>query len=179
MKSLDELLAYYRGIHKGAFATTEMHFVSGSGRIDLGEGRKDIDSRLLYDTDRLTKASVASYLASSQLRLGGHRTWGEITLYYAQFHIINAMLRLVGIALVDKGRRLLLRTIESHRAYALVTGKDQDARDVGFTRGGSHKVIWKMYATYVTHWEDSEPPTIATPDLYEVPVWMRNETNYL
>lgn len=184
MKSLKELLAYYHGIRKGVFATTEQN--SGvntrglsSGRIELGENRKDIDSALLYDADRLTKASVASYLASSQLRLGGHRTWGEITLYYAQFQIINAMLRLVGIAPVDKGRRLLLRTSENDRAYSLVSGKDDEARDIGFTGGGSHKVIWKMYAKYFANWEDPDAPTIATPDLYDVPVWMRNETNYL
>lgn len=191
MKSLEELLNYYKDIKKGMFATSEQNFGSGSGRVELGKNRMDIDSSLLYDTDRLAKAAVASYLASSQLRLGGLYTWGEITLYYAQFHIINAMLRLVGIAPVDKGRKLLLRTDENHRAFTKLPKNDEDAKRIGFTGGGSHREAWRMFGRNFRHWTDAEPEAIAsvlTEDPegkeigfqgYEFPVVQRNEANYL
>jgi hypothetical protein len=160
MKSLDELLCYYKGIRKGAFATTEQNFGSSTSRIDLGENRKDIDSALLYDTDRLTKAAVASFLASSRLLPGGHRTWGDITLYYTRFHTIAAMLRLIGIAPVSNGRLLLLRTDENRRAYIILTRKDPEAKKVGFTGGGSHKEMWRIFARAFGDWSDLEPNRI-------------------
>lgn len=190
MKSLEELLTYYQGIHKGAFATTELHFGLSPGQIDLGENRKDIDAALLYEADRLTKAAVASYLACSRLRSGGHRTWGEITVYYSQFQIISAILRLVGIA--PNNNLLLLRTDEVCRKYVIATRKDPNAKKVGFTGGGSHRETWRMFSRYFSEWKDEEPPKITAslrreaPEIekwsfqsYELPVIMRNETNYL
>ena len=190
MKSLEELLSYYFGVHKGSFATTEQQIGSGSGRVELGKNRKDIDSALIYESDRLAKASLASFLASSQLRSGGHRTWGEISIYYCRFQINSAMLTLVGVA--PNGNRLLLRTEEVNRQYINVPRKDPDAKRVGFIGGGSHRENWRMFSRYFRDWTDKEPPSTTASVLtedpkaeawdiqgYEFAVIMRNESNYL
>ena len=155
MKSLQGLLAYYKGVRRGFRATSEAHFDSGSSRVDLGINQKAIDGSLLYDADRLTKAAVASFLASSRLQSGGHRTWALISLYYAQFHTITALLRLAGVAPVNNGRRLLLRRDEASRSYVVVTASESDAEKAGFTGGGSHKVIWRMFARTFQDWPGS------------------------
>ncbi|MBI4200889.1 MAG: hypothetical protein HY531_01200 [Chloroflexi bacterium] len=191
MKSLKELLVYYQGISRGAFATSEHKFPSGTGRVELGEDRRDIDSAILYDADRLAKAALASFLASSRLLSGGHRTWADITLYYAEFHIVNALLRLAGVVSANKGRSLLLRVDEVRRAYSVLARSDPKAKEVGFSGGGSHKELWRMFARTFRDWTDTEPRQFAylrrenaegegwKIQGYEIPVMMRNQANYL
>ena len=129
MKSLRELLAYYEGCVMGAYATSERQFGAEYGPIAISDKTRIIDSALLYDADRLAKASLASFLACSHLRSGGHGTWGEISLYYARFHIILALVRLVGIAL--EGKWALIRTDEHYREYKRIRKDTQEAREIG------------------------------------------------
>ena len=190
MKSLKELVDYYKGIPMGAFATSEQGFGSGSSRITLGDGRRDIDGSILYDADRLTKAAVVSFLASSRLLSGAHQTWADIALYYARFHSIGALLRLAGIVPVRS--RLLLRTNEACHAYSVVSKADSAAEAVGFTGVGSHIKIWKMFSRTFRDWTDPEPraaTSILTEDpeaeealgleSYKFPSMQRNQANYL
>ena len=200
MKSLNDIVEYYRGIGRG-LSTSRLPIEPGSARLELGDDQKDIDSALLYDTDRLTKAAIASYLASSCGRLGGHSTWGDITLYYSKFQVITAMLHLTGIGRVYRrsspsqrypGKpKLLLRTDEKHHSYAILPDSDELARGIGYKRGASHKVIWLMFSRKFREWQDSEPRDFASmleedsessyvglEEPYEMPSWFRNQANY-
>jgi hypothetical protein len=106
-------------------------------------------------------------------------------------HTIAAMLRLIGIAPVSNGRLLLLRTDENRRAYIILTRKDQEAKKVGSTGGGSHKEMWRIFARAFGDWSDLEPNMTASPLMedpeaeeweyqrYEFPVLLRNQANYL
>ena len=188
MKSLEELLFYYDGAHMGARATSRLSFPPGKGPVHLSDSGRRLDAALLYDADRLTKASLVSYLASSRLRSGGFGTWGAISLYYARFHSISAMLRLVGVAV--NGQRLLLHTDESCREYLLVDRNAPQARAIG-CGGGSHREQWRMFSRCFHDWTQDEPPGTAASVLGEEPIsvsgtaWYeaeideRNEANYL
>lgn len=188
MKSLKELLSYYDGVQMGNYATSERKFGSGHGRVKMIDSERLIDSALLYDADRLTKASLASFLACSRLMSGGYSTWGRISLYYAQFFSISSMLRLVGISPI--GKWLLLRVDEDHRRYIRIEKRDSVARSIG-CGGGSHKEIWRMFSRYFQEWEGEEPPgsiasllsekpiSIGGTAWYETQVDERNRANYL
>ena len=188
MKSLEELLLYYDGARMGSRATSRLSFPLGKGPVHLTDRGRRLDAALLYDADRLTKASLASYLASSWLRSGGFVTWGTISLYYARFHSISAMLRLVGIAV--NGQRLLLRTDENRREYLLVKKDAPQAKAIG-CGGGSHREQWRMFSRFFRGWTEAEPPGDAASVLgeeaifvcgtasYEAEIEERNEANYL
>ena len=185
MKSLRELLAYYEGCQMDAYATSERRFGSGHGTVLIEDATRIIDSAILYDADRLAKASLASFLACSHLRAGGHSTWGEISLYYARFHIISALVRLVGI--VPIGGWVLIRTDEGRRQYQRVKKTAPEAKDIG-CGGGSHREIWRIFSRYFGDWAEDEAPRETASCLgegddgtawYEMPVEARNEANYL
>ena len=188
MKSLEELVFYYDGARMGARATSRLSFPAGKGPVQLSDRGRRLDAALLYDADRLTKASLVSYLASSRLRSGGFGTWGAISLYYARFHSISAMLRLVGIAV--NGQRLLLRTDENRREYLLVKKDAPQAKAIG-CGGGSHREQWRMFSRFFHDWTQAEPPGDAASVLGEEPIFVsgtawyeaeideRNEANYL
>ncbi len=188
MKSLEELLSYYNGVRIGAVATTRLSFPPGKGPFQISDHGRRLDAALLYDADRLTKASLVSYLACSRLRSGGFLTWGSICLYYARFHSISAMLRLVGIAVIDQ--RLLLRTDEKGHEYLLIKKNDPKVREVG-CGGGSHREQWRMFSRFFRNWAEIEPPGEAASVLGEEPIFVsgtawyeaetneRNEANYL
>ncbi len=188
MKSLRELLAYYKGCQMGADATSERRFGSRHGTVTISDETRIIDSALLYDADRLTKASLASYLACSHLSLGGHSTWGDISLYYARFHSILAMVRLVGIA--SDNNWLLIRTNEERREYKRMKKCTQEAKEVG-CGGGSHREAWRIFSRYFQDWAQDETPRKVASILGEDPIFAkgtamyaaaiveRNEANYL
>ena len=185
MKSLRELLAYYEGCQMDAYATSEQRFGSRHGTVLIEDDTRLIDSALLYDADRLAKASLASFLACSHLRDGGHSTWGEISLYYARFHIISALVRLVGIAPI--GGWVLIRTDEGLRQYQRVKKTAPEARDIG-CGGGSHREIWRIFSRYFGDWAEDQAPRETASCLgeeddgtawFEMPVEERNEANYL
>ena len=199
MNSLNGIVEYYRGTGRG-LATSRLSFEPGSTRLELGDNRKDIDSALLHDADRLTKAAMASYMASNCVQMGGHSTWGEITLYYSQFQVITALLRLTGIGRVYRrsvsssrhpGKpTLLLRTDEERHSYAIVPAKDDLAKEIG-CGGGSHKETWRMFSRRFGDWQDPEPQDFASrleedsearkvgmEEPYEWPSWLRNQANY-
>ena len=188
MKSLRELLAYYKGCQMDAYATSERRFGSRHGTVMISDETRIIDSALLYDADRLTKASLASYLACSHLRLGGHRTWGDISLYYARFHSISALVRLVGIASDNKW--LVIRTNEERREYKRMKKNTREAREAG-CGGGSHKEVWRIFSRYFQAWAKEEAPGKEASSLGEDPIFIdgtawyeaaieeRNEANYL
>ena len=185
MKSLRELLAYYEGCQMDAYATSERRFGSGHGTVLIEDNTRIIDSAILYDADRLAKASLASFLTCSHLRTGGHWTWGKISLYYARFHIMSALIRLVGI--VPIGGWVLIRTDEELRQYQRVKKTAPEAKDIG-CGGGSHKEIWHIFSRYFGDWSEEEAPNetascLREEDdgtaLYEMPVEARNEANYL
>ena len=172
----------------GLKATTRLSFPSGKGPVQISDQKRRLDAALLYDADRLTKASIVSYLACSRLRSGGFLTWGSICLYYSRFQSISAMLRLVGIAVI--GQRLLLRTDEKGHEYKLIKKNATEARDVG-CRGGSHEEQWSMFSRFFHDWEEAEPPgetasglrdepiLVGGIDSYKSEVQERNEANYL
>ena len=188
MKSLEELLSYYEGVQMGCYATSELPWPPGKAQIEMRDGDRRLDSALLYDADRLTKASLVSFLAYSRLRSGGHETWGLISLYYARFHSISAMLRLVGRAII--GHRLLIRTDEKGREYSLTRKNTPEAREAG-CGGGSHREQWLMFSRFFRDWANDEPPgqiaSVLGEDCpfpessawYETDVEERNEANYL
>ena len=170
MNSLDDIVEYYRDIGRG-LSTSRLSFEPGSSRLELGDDRTDIDSALLYDADRLTKAAMASYLASSPVRMGGHSTWGNVTLYYSKFQIITALLRLTGIGRVYRRRpdqlppgrpTLLLRIDEKRHGYAIVPASDELAKEIGYRDGASHKVTWLMFSRRFREWQDSGPRAFAS-----------------
>ncbi len=200
MKSLNDIVEYYRGIGRG-LSTSTLSIEPGSSRLELGDDRKDIDSALLYDADRLTKAAVASYMASNCVQMGGHSTWGDISLYYSEFQVITALLRLTGIGRVYRRRRpnqlppgkptLLLRTGEKLRSYSIVPASDSLAKGIGYGERASHKVTWLMFSRRFREWQDSEPRAFASrlgedpeardvrmEELYGLPAWLRNQANY-
>ena len=200
MKSLDDILEYYRGTARG-LSTSRFSFEPGSSRLELGDNRTDIDSALLYDADRLTKAAIASYLASSYGRMGGHSTWGDIPLYYSEFQVISALLRLTGIGRIYRRSstsqlppgqpKLLLRTDEKRHSYAVVPDNDGLALQIGYKRRGSHKDTWRMFSRRFSEWQDAEPRDFASrfeedPEANEIgmeepfgfPSWLRNQANY-
>ena len=200
MKSLKDIVTYYEGTSRGV-PTSALDIEQGTHRLGLGDNRKDIDAALLYDANRLTRAALASYLASSWGRMGGHNTWGEIILYYSQFQVITALLRLAGIGRVYRmGSRtqvppgtpaLLLRTNENRHSYAIVPESDEVAKRIGYGRGGSHKANWLMFSRRFREWEDSEPRDYACnleedseareahmAEPYELLTWFRNQVNY-
>lgn len=184
----DDLTGYYQGVSIGVLGTTQLKIPTGTGKLDLGDGRGEIDSALLYDADRLTKAAVASYLASSQVAAGGHFTWAEITMYYARFHTITALLRLAGITPVE-GKRLLLRTNELSHGYSVLPRNDPEAQELGFGGGASHLQVWKMFSRNFRDWSDSvmraatssltEEPSDGELQHYRFPTMRRNQANYL
>lgn len=188
MNSLEELLSYYKGARMGARGTSRFSFPPGKGTVHISDGERRLDAALIYDADRLTKASLVSYLASSRLRSGGYGTWAKISLYYAQFHSISAMLRLAGIAVI--GQRLLLRTTESRREYLLVKKDAPQAITIG-CGGGSHREQWRMFSRFFHDWTQAEPPGETASVLGEEPIFVsgtawyeaeideRNEANYL
>ena len=187
MKSLEELLSYYKGVRMAAKATSRLSFPA-NGPVHLSDESRRLDAALLYDADRLTKASVVSYLASNRLRSGGFATWSSISLYYARFHSIVAMLRLVGIAAY--GKRLLVRTDENSFEYKLIKKRSPEGQAIG-CGGGSHKEQWRLFSRLFQDWAEAEPPREAASSLREEPIitggisWYeteieeRNEANYL
>ena len=188
MKSLRELLAYYEGCLIGARATSELSFGSIPGAIVTEDATRLLDSAFLYDADRLAKASLASFLACSHLRAGGHSTWGEISLYYARFHSVSAMARLVGITSDNKW--LLIRSNEERREYKRMKKNTKEANEVG-CGGGSHREVWRIFSRYFQDWAKEEVPGQDASGLGEDPIFIdrtawyeaaieeRNEANYL
>ena len=188
MKSLMELLRYYDGVSIGSFATTELDLPTKETSICIKDDSRHLDSALLYDADRLCKASLVSFLACNRLRAGGYHTWGNISLYYARFHVISALLRLVGIAVV--GQRLLLRANEKEHSFILIKKNAPEAKVVSW-QGGSHKAQWRMFVKFFQKWAVSEAPEVAAAILYEDPpfpngiakyeleILERNSMNYL
>ena len=149
MKSLRELLDYYQGCRMDAYATSERRFGSRQGTVDISDETRIVYAALLYDSDRLAKASLASFLACNHLRCGGHGTWGEISLYYARFHSISALVWLVGIAPDNKW--ILVRTDERRRMYRRMKKKTPEARKIG-CGGGSHRETWWIFSRYFQDW---------------------------
>ena len=188
MKSLDDLLDYYRGSQIGNWNTSELRLDSSQASSWSGDDSSFLDASLLCDADRLCRASLASLLACSRLRTGGHSSWGEICLYYAQFQSVSAMIRLVGIA--PLGRWVLLRTDESLREYKRLKATTPEARKIG-SGGGSHEEIWKIFSRYFKDWAEDEAPRQTAYCLseepifgggtayFQVPTLERNEVNYL
>ena len=188
MKSLDDLLDYYKGSQIGSWTTSELRLDSFQASSWSRGDSSLLDASLLCDADRLSRASLASFLACSRLRTGGHFSWGEICLYYARFHSVSAMIRLVGIA--PLGRWILLRTDESLREYKRLKATTPEARKIG-SGGGSHEEIWKIFSRYFKDWAEdeapwqtayclSEEPIFAGDTAYfQVPTLERNEVNYL
>lgn len=200
MKNLNDIGIYYKGMVRGWASTTETlpsiadaHDFRKCGRLSLGSGRTDVDALLLYDADRLVKAALASYLASSRLMSGGHATWSEITRYYAQFHTIGALLRFAGLAPIFRKSRprslLLLRCDEENRAYSIIHPSDSCADNIGFKDVGSHLTLWHLFGQVFQAWTDETPhgeAEILGDDEdsfgmvgYRLPSALRNEANYL
>ena len=199
MKGLKDIAFYYDSIPVGTHATTERlprlaegRVFKKEGRIRLGSNRVQIDSMLLYDADRLAKAALVSYLASSWLRSGAHSTWSEIALYYCYFHTVGALLRLAGFAPIrcetSKPKGLLLvRIDETSREYVLIHTGDPLAREIGVESSGSHRGLLRLYAVNFLQWHDEIPrreaESLAERDFgeagYELVSGLRNSANYL
>ena len=188
MKSLDNLLTYYKSSRIGSWATSEHRFDLMKVSTWSGDDSSFLDQSFLCDADRLCRASLASFLACSHLRTGGHFSWGEITLYYAQFQSVSAMARLVGIA--PLGRWVLIRTDEKLREYRRIKTTTEEARKIG-CGGGTHEEIWKIFSRYFNDWAEDEAPRKTAYCLseerifggdtayFQTPTLERNEVNYL
>ena len=188
MKSLDELLAYYRGSQMGRWATSELLLDSMNANIWSGDDSSFLDASLLCDADLLSRASLASLLACSRLRTGGHFSWGEISLYYAQFQSVSAMARLIGIA--PLGKWILIRTDERLREYKRIRTTTPEAKKVG-CGGGAHEEIWRIFSRHFSDWTEGEAPQqtayclseehifVGNTAYFQIPAMERNEVNYL
>ena len=188
MKSLAELMNYYKDSQMGNWTTPELRLESMQATTWSRNDSNFLDESLLCDADRLSRASLASFLACSRLRTGGHSSWGEICLYYAQFQSVLAMARLVGIA--PFGKWVLIRTDERLREYKRIKTKTLEAKKIG-CGGGTHEEIWKIFSRYFKDWAEDEAPRQTAYCLseesilgrgtayFQVPALERNEVNYL
>ena len=190
MNSYQDIIDYYSGLEMSRLATSELSLKpqAGISKIVYADNRRVVDAALLYDSDRLTKASLVSFLACTWLRRGGYRTWGEIALYYARFHSAAAMLRLVGVAVL--GQHLLLRIDESHSRYLYAKKNTSEAKTAG-CGGGSHRELWRIFSRSFKDWLFHEAPAKTAAGLSEDPIlnhgtaWYealveeRNDANYL
>ncbi len=188
MRSLSELLAYYVGVRRSYHATTELLLPTGEDRTCIKDEGRRLDSALLYDADRLAKASLVSFLACKRLRAGGFVSWGTISLYYSRFQAISALLRMVGLVVI--GQRLLIRTDETNHCFLYVKTNAPEAKAIG-CGGGSHREQWRMFTRHFKDWANGEPPGVAASILgekhsfenglipFDFEVEERNEVNYL
>ena len=188
MKSLVDLLNYYKDSQMGNWTIPELRLESMQAGAWSGNDSKFLDESLLCDADRLSRASLASFLACSRLRSGGHSSWGDICLYYAQFQIVLAMARLVGIA--PFGKWVLIRTDERLREYKRLKTKTPEAKKIG-CGGGAHKEVWRIFPRYFNDWAEDEAPRQTArclseepilgggPAYFQIPALERNEVNYL
>lgn len=190
MKSLDDIVAYYTDVTMSRYSIAELglKLPEGTAHARYRDEQGALASSLLYDTDRLTKAALLSFKACSWVRSGGYGTWGSISLYYARFFAITAMLRIRGIAL--DGQRLLLRTDDDVHEFRLVKKRLPAAKRFG-CGGGSHREIWRIFSRQFKDWSSDEPPgalaallTDDEGDAFGLPwhqfeVEERNDANYL
>lgn len=92
---------------------------------------------LLIEAERFWAAAIMQFLAMRKLYESYFHTWGEVTLYYAHFFLMNSILRLSGRAItfqIDKAYRIE-RTSPVSRAY-----------DIQIAGGGAdHRSQWNFY----------------------------------
>lgn len=91
----------------------------------------------LIEAERFWAAAIMQFLAMRKLYEGYFHTWGDVTLYYVQFFLMNSILRLSGRAItfkVDKAYRIE-RNSATSREY-----------NIQLASGGSdHRNQWDFY----------------------------------
>jgi len=148
-------------------------FSEGSAEFEV------LRAQSLREVERLLLMSASNYRRTHDLISMSATPWAFVTTYYAAFFAASALMGLLGLSIVSKGKRIL--------SVASSTPGSQSFLVVPFTSAsgasGSHQKFWELF------YDEMAPlipwlPAIERPFLSPVssdPFWFigrRNDVNY-
>lgn len=156
-KHAKKLTAYYRDVFPYSDYLSETF--SGIAYEDLAKAIKEhkdtkalgleLDPLFLAETEDFFTMSLVNFLGYKYLMGGGYRSWAFVTLYYSNFYIANAFLRIAGKAIVHpkwfggfslderpKRLSLIVERFSSQHNYHLKS----------FGRGDEHQMVFTLFA---------------------------------
>ena len=105
----------------------------------LNPNYNQITSMMLIESERLWTSTLMQLLASRELEKTWLQSWSDVTLYYADFFIMNSILRLAG--------RTITFSVAYENTIFKIVRLQETAQDYEISKvsRGDHKAQWNLY----------------------------------